>query len=342
VVALDQGQEAGVTTATRPWPDQLWPASLWVVRHGESSGNVARDKAEAEGLERIDIAERDVDVPLSDLGREQAQALGRWTARQPEEQQPTVLWVSPYLRAQQTAQIALQAAGLDVPTVVDERLREREFGVLDGLTRKGIWRSSPTSRSARAGLGKFYHRPPGGESWSDVLLRPAAALDDMRRETPGERVLLVAHQVVVLLVRYVVEGLDEKGILAIDAEGRRRQLLGPPAPLTRRDRAWSSLRYNETTALEEQDAEVTDEPDVPGAPRLTPPVPRRSPRSCCARGSCPSPTTGGDKHERGTVLVVGGATSTPERACSRAAACASVPDRLQVVDRRADGRRAVA
>src|SRR5687768_8549943 len=66
-----------------------WPESLWIVRHGESSGNVARDRAEAEQLEVIDIAERDVDVPLSDLGKRQAEALGHWTAEQPEDERPT-------------------------------------------------------------------------------------------------------------------------------------------------------------------------------------------------------------------------------------------------------------
>ena len=250
----------------RTGPDAPWPAGLWVVRHGESAGNVARDAAEAEGLERLDLSHRDVDVPLSDLGRRQAAALGRWTARQPADRQPTVVWSSPYVRARQSAQIALETAGLDLPLVVDERLREREFGVLDGLTRKGIIAQFADESERRARLGKFYHRPPGGESWSDVLLRLRAALDEMRRETAGERVLLVAHQVVVLLVRYVVEGLDERGILAIDAEGdvancsvtSYRYEAGPRMTL---------VRYNETTALEEQDAPVTDEPDVPGAPR---------------------------------------------------------------------------
>jgi len=61
--------------------DQKWPQTIWIVRHGQSAGNVARDAAEAAGLPLIDIMTRDVDTPLSDLGREQAQALGRWFGR---------------------------------------------------------------------------------------------------------------------------------------------------------------------------------------------------------------------------------------------------------------------
>ncbi|HET9630709.1 MAG TPA: histidine phosphatase family protein, partial [Novosphingobium sp.] len=57
-----------------------WPETLWVVRHGQSAGNVARDLATEQGLPRIALEHRDVDVLLSDLGREQASALGRWFA----------------------------------------------------------------------------------------------------------------------------------------------------------------------------------------------------------------------------------------------------------------------
>ena len=57
-----------------------WPEQLWIVRHGQSAGNVARDTADAAGLHSIDIAERDIDVPLSELGAQQAEALGRWFA----------------------------------------------------------------------------------------------------------------------------------------------------------------------------------------------------------------------------------------------------------------------
>jgi broad specificity phosphatase PhoE len=242
-----------------------WPQSLWVVRHGESAGNVARDLAEADQLERIDIAERDVDVPLSETGEGQAEALGRWLADLPQDGRPTVLWVSPYVRAQQTAQIALKTAGLDLPAVVDERLREREFGVLDRLTRRGIEAQFPDEAERRARLGKFYHRPPGGESWSDVLLRLRAALDDMRRDCAGERVLLVAHQVVTLLVRYVVEQLTEEEILSID---RSADVANCSVTTYRcQDGVMRLECYNETGHLEQEDEPVTAEPDAPAAPR---------------------------------------------------------------------------
>ena len=61
--------------------DQKWPQEIWLVRHGQSAGNVARDAAEAAAGLRIDIAERDVDVPLSELGVRQSQALARLVRR---------------------------------------------------------------------------------------------------------------------------------------------------------------------------------------------------------------------------------------------------------------------
>jgi broad specificity phosphatase PhoE len=243
-----------------------WPERLVVVRHGESAGNVARDRAEADALERIDIATRDVDVPLSELGTRQAEALGAWLAEQPEDERPTVLWVSPYLRARQTAEIALASAGLEIPAVIDERLREREFGVLDGLTRHGIVAQFPDESERRRRLGKFYHRPPGGESWSDVLLRLRAALQDLRRDSGGERVLLVAHQVVVLLVRYVVERMTEEEILAVDALG---DVANCSVTTYRLDGDGGLVLevFNEVDHLEEQDERVTAESDVPAGPR---------------------------------------------------------------------------
>ncbi|MCW2725571.1 MAG: histidine phosphatase family protein [Frankiales bacterium] len=245
--------------------ESSWPERLSVVRHGESAGNVARDLAEAERLEAIDIAERDIDVPLSERGELQAAALGRWIAEQAENERPTVVWASPYVRAQQTAQIALKESGLDLPVVLDERLREREFGVLDRLTRHGIIARFPEESERRARLGKFYHRPPGGESWADVALRMRAVLDDVRRDYAGERVLIVAHQVVVLLSRYVLEHLTEKDVLAIDRLGDVAN--GSITSYRQHDGHLELERFNEIGHLAEHAAPVTAEPDVPVAPR---------------------------------------------------------------------------
>jgi broad specificity phosphatase PhoE len=117
-----------------------WPAVLWLVRHGESAGNVARDAAHAEGLERIDISGRDVDVPLSPRGEQQATALGHWFAQGHEDGRPEILMASPYRRALQTARLFRDGGGAVADEVIctDERLREKEFGVLDGLTTAGV------------------------------------------------------------------------------------------------------------------------------------------------------------------------------------------------------------
>ncbi|HEX8889481.1 MAG TPA: histidine phosphatase family protein, partial [Pyrinomonadaceae bacterium] len=126
--------------------EQKWPDVLWVVRHGESAGNVARDAAEAAGLPFIDIATRDVDVPLSPLGEKQAMALGRWFGKLSPDEQPTVVLASPYVRARETARRALEAAGIDreeINSITDERLREKEFGIFDRLTRVGIQEKFP-------------------------------------------------------------------------------------------------------------------------------------------------------------------------------------------------------
>ena len=158
---------------------QNWPEALWLVRHGQSQGNVARDAADEAGLHEIAIDVRDVDVPLSELGRAQAEATGRWFAHLPATERPEVILCSPYVRARQTAEAICKEGGMSGPVklVIDERLREREFGIFDRLTTIGIRQKYPEEAAHRASLGKFYHRPPGGESWADVILRLRSALN---------------------------------------------------------------------------------------------------------------------------------------------------------------------
>ena len=101
---------------------------------------------------------------------------------------------------------------------LDERLREKEFGILDRLTAVGISEHYPDQAQFRKLLGKFYHRPPGGESWCDVILRLRSATEMITREYCGQRVLIVCHAVVVLCMRYILEELTEQDILRIDKD----------------------------------------------------------------------------------------------------------------------------
>ena len=252
--------------------EQKWPHSLWIVRHGQSAGNVARDAAEAAGLGTIDIATRDVDVPLSDLGVRQAEALGAWFGGMPREELPDVVLSSPYVRARETARIVVETGmkGHEVGRTSDERLREKEFGILDRLTPLGIRAKYPELAEQRAHVGKFYFRPPGGESWCDVILRLRSVIEMMTREYRRERVLVVAHQVTVNCMRYLLERLDEAQILEID-----RMADVPNCGVTSYEfdpAAGSHGKLvrkleNFVSPLLEAGAPVTSEPDVPAAPK---------------------------------------------------------------------------
>lgn len=189
-------------------------AALWVVRHGESTGNVARDRAERSGATTIDIDVRDADVPLSETGRRQAADLRRWLDEVPAERRPDAVLSSPYRRAVETAEIA--AAGIEAGRILtDERLRDRELGVLDLLTSLGVAELHPDEAARKRRLGRLYHRPAGGESWSDVALRLRSVLADIDRRYPGRRLMVFTHEAVVLILRYIVEDLSEPQLVEL-------------------------------------------------------------------------------------------------------------------------------
>jgi 2,3-bisphosphoglycerate-dependent phosphoglycerate mutase len=193
-------------------------AWLGALRHGESEGNIAALRAEASGAEVVDLDLPDAEVPLTAGGRAQAGAIGGWLAALPRADRPDVVVSSPYRRAEETARIAVARSGLRL--VVDERLRDRELGVLDQLTGRGVAARAPEEDARRRRLGRFYYRPPGGESWADVALRVRAVLGDLRQGYPDGRVLLVAHEAVILLLRYLVEGLPLAELVELAAGTR--------------------------------------------------------------------------------------------------------------------------
>ena len=191
------------------------PKSVWLIRHGESTANIARRKAELEDSKTIDFIGREMDIPLSEAGVEQSVSAGRWFKFQPEK--PTLIFTSPYLRTFETARFIAENAKLNgVEIIHDERIREREFGIFDRLTWRGSVEKYPDECRKREETGKFYYRPPGGESWCDVALRVRNFWRDLYLNHSDERILIVTHEVVVRVFRYVVERMTEAEILAID------------------------------------------------------------------------------------------------------------------------------
>ena len=214
------------------------PRRILLVRHGESTANVAAGEAERAGLEVIDVGSRDADVELSELGRRQAATVGDALAGQlgADWLGTSRVWTSPYRRARQTAQLAAGAeagAGGGAPAgsterdarvndgdgfLVDERLRDRELGILDALTTLGVDTRLPQESARRSWLGKFYYRPPGGESWADVALRIRSFLRDAEPAAGTAPLVVFTHDAVVSLFAYVLLRFDEDQLTRFLAE----------------------------------------------------------------------------------------------------------------------------
>src|ERR1700761_1463686 len=155
-----------------PVLDSTLPA-LWLVRHGESTWNIA-------GLAQGHNDGADLPEPGLRQAAEAAAQFGYRPVR--------AIYASDLRRAQQTA--AAFAAVLGLPVCADPRLRERCLGVLEGTAHQAI---DPSVTGLADGLVIDPDtRPLGGESVRDLYARAAAFCDDLATGFPGD-VLVVAH-----------------------------------------------------------------------------------------------------------------------------------------------------
>jgi broad specificity phosphatase PhoE len=196
-------------------PEQKWMDHLVIVRHGESERNVRRVAAHKSGELEYGKDLRDMDVPLTARGQKQAEATGQYLAKMFNFDRA---FLSPYLRAVQTTDLILKQFAHPPRPTLEERIREKEFGILDGLTRGGIIEKYPDEWKRREREGKYYYRPPGGESYPDVALRVHSFLGTLVRDCTKLSVLVVCHSVVVLTFRRLLERLNEMELLAIDRD----------------------------------------------------------------------------------------------------------------------------
>jgi broad specificity phosphatase PhoE len=138
---------------------------LYLVRHGRTAQNAAR------------LLLGRMDVPLDEVGRRQAAALGAV----PSLRAAARVVSSPLARALDTA------AALGPPVTVDERWIEIDYGIFDGM-----------ELAAAAELWEGWDadlefRPPRGESLADLGRRVRTACDDLWEEASSEDVVVVSH-----------------------------------------------------------------------------------------------------------------------------------------------------
>ncbi|MFI5678073.1 histidine phosphatase family protein [Streptomyces cellulosae] len=133
------------------------------------------------------------DVALTDTGRAQADALGRWAAAHPVD----AIWTSPLSRAIATADPACRALGLTPHR--EPALRECDFGVLEGRTLAEFAAEDPAAADAFV-ADPVAHPFPGAEDPLAAAARGADALRRIAAAHPGERVLVVAHNSLLRLV----------------------------------------------------------------------------------------------------------------------------------------------
>ena len=195
--------------------EQKWPSHLVIVRHGESERNVAKDIAKSKGAHSYSSSLRDMDTPLTKEGNRQARSTGEHLAK---EYMFDAIFTSPYQRTVQTAEQILGQMKAKPPLKGEERIREIEFGILDGLTTDGMKAKYPEESARRKREGKYWYRPPGGESRPDVALRVHSFLGTLTRDYREKSVLVVCHSVVVLVFRRLLERWGEEEYMKIDAE----------------------------------------------------------------------------------------------------------------------------
>ena len=196
--------------------DQKWPDLLVIVRHGQSERNVAKEQAKVTGATTVSSnGLRDVDTPLTPLGVQQAIATGKFLR---DRDSFDVIFSSPYMRALQTSQHLVEQMSVAPRILLEERVREIEFGILSDLTWQGVRERYPEEWTRREREGKYWYRPPGGESRPDVALRVHSFLGALTRDFRQQKVLVVCHSVVVLIFRRLLERWDETKYLEVDHE----------------------------------------------------------------------------------------------------------------------------
>ena len=174
-------------------------ATIYLVRHGETEWN------------RIRRYQGWSDSPLTDQGRAQAQAIGRFLCTLPEAQSADLV-ASPIGRARHTAEIIRKCLGRSEPLRFDDRLRELSFGSWDGFMRADIAALMPGAFDEER-RDEWYFATPDGETYEVFAGRVGAWLAEAQaRDQP---LIVVTHGVVTRILRGLYAGLPRAAAMRL-------------------------------------------------------------------------------------------------------------------------------
>lgn len=171
------------------------------MRHGEATHLV--EKVMSSGLE---FSSRH---HLTDKGREGVKVSVEKMIS--ENNIPDIIYSSPIVRTQETAEIVKQVlkekTGKDVEIKIDSRLREMQFGDIDGQSEE-VFQSYRKSTEEKVNK-KF----PNGENFIDVKNRVAEFLYEIDLINKDKNILMITHQSSVKSMHFISSGENLSGIL---------------------------------------------------------------------------------------------------------------------------------
>lgn len=158
---------------------------LLMVRHGRTDWN---DLKKIQGC---------VDIGLNETGRNQAKE----TAKLLENENIDLIISSPLIRTKQTAEIINEGRNINI--IYDERLKERDFGEFEGLTKKdfdyeSFWTYSKNLKYEKA------------ENIQEFFKREFEFLDEVKEKYKDKTILLVTHAGVTTAINSYFEGLPKE------------------------------------------------------------------------------------------------------------------------------------
>jgi broad specificity phosphatase PhoE len=153
---------------------------------------------------------------LSEAGRAHAKALGE----RRRDDGLAAVFTSDLSRAVETAEIAFD--GSDVPVRHDRRLRECDYGELNG---------GPAAEIERERLRRIDEPFPGGESYRQVVERTRSFLNDLIPELDGSRVLLIAHSANRWALQHLLLGIPLEDVIVAPFEWQEGWLYTLPGEL---------------------------------------------------------------------------------------------------------------